>query len=299
MPWLAVSFALDGLDADQAESLCFQTGAVSVTLSDARDDAVLEPAPGEVRLWPATRLQALYAADTDALSVQLRLVASLGLAPAAIQLQHIEDRVWEREWLRDFHAMRFGRRLWICPHHEQIDDPDAVVVKLDPGLAFGTGTHPSTALCLTWLDAYLAPGCDVIDYGSGSGVLAIAAARLGARAVRAFDIDPQALRATAENAEVNLVADRIQVCERAADLHARSCDLLVANILANTLCELAGEFAERVRTGGHILLAGILEHQAAAVTAAYAPWFDMRTSGRNGEWVALSGERQSHVHRLS
>ncbi|MFT3906245.1 MAG: 50S ribosomal protein L11 methyltransferase [Steroidobacteraceae bacterium] len=298
MPYLAVQFALAGLDPDQAEELCFAAGALSVTLSDARDDAVLEPAPGEIRLWPATTLQALYAADADPDELRALLSAQLPLAAAQLDISTIEDRVWEREWLRDFHAMRFGRRLWICPHHEHVDATDAVVVHLDPGLAFGTGTHPSTALCLTWLDGHLKISNSVIDYGCGSGVLAIAAALLGAHRVRAFDIDPQALLASAQNAASNGVEDRIQVCASAAELATERCDLLVANILANTLCALAEEFSQLVRPGGRLLLAGVLDHQATAVAEACAPWFDMAICDRNGDWVALAGERHSHVHRM-
>lgn len=304
MPWIALSFALGGLDAERAEEACFAQGAVSVTFSDERDDAVLEPAPGEIRLWPATRLQALYEDGADAAALRAALAAGLGCDAAAIDIARIEDRVWEREWLRDFHAMRFGRRLWICPHHESVDEPGAVVVKLDPGLAFGTGTHPSTALCLAWLDGHLAPGDEVIDYGCGSGVLAIAAAKLGANRVRAFDIDPQALLATTQNAAANDVDARVEVCATAAQLAARPADLLVANILANTLCELAGEFARLLRPGGRLLLAGVLEHQADAVTAACAPWFDMSISEQHGDWVALAGKRlaggrHADVHSLS
>lgn len=286
MPQLAVSFELGGLDPDRAEAACFEAGALAITFSDTRDDAVLEPAPGEIRLWPATRLQALFPAEQDQQQLSAGLQRTLG--PVALELSLIADRVWEREWLRDFHAMRFGTRLWICPHHEQVGDPDAVVVRLDPGLAFGTGTHPSTALCLCWLDANAPTGQRVIDFGCGSGVLAIAAAKLGATTVQAWDIDPQALLATAQNAAANRVDDVLQVCEQEAGLDAGA-DLLIANILANTLCELAPHFVKLLRPGGELLLAGILDTQAEAVTAAYAPWFDTVIAGRRAEWVALAG----------
>jgi len=291
MPHLALGFDLERADAEAVEAACFASGAVAVTFSDARDDAVLEPAPGEVRLWPATRVTALYAADTSSAAVLIDLAARLGVDAGRIDARCIVDRVWEREWLKDFHAMRFGRRLWICPRHETVTAPDAVVVRLDPGLAFGTGTHPSTALCLEWLDGAALAGRSFVDYGCGSGVLAIAAACLGAAPVAAFDIDPQALRATRENAAANGVAAGVQVCARAAQLPL-PVDVLVANILAGTLVELAAQLAAAVRPGGDLLLAGILEIQGATVTNAYRPWFDMNNFRTRDGWVALTGKRR-------
>src|SRR6266853_4418369 len=190
-----MSFDLGALDPQAAEDACWACGASAVTFVDARDDAVLEPLPGEFRLWPRTRLKCLFVQAHDASGTRAALGAALGLDPALIGVHELAERVWEREWLRDFHPLRFGRRLWVCPHHEQVTEPGAVVVALDPGLAFGTGSHPSTALCLTWLDGHLGPGASVIDYGCGSGVLALAAAKLGAAQVHCFDIDPQALTA--------------------------------------------------------------------------------------------------------
>ena len=184
MPQQAITLELDELDAEHVEQACFEAGAVSVVLTDCRDDAILEPAPGEVRLWPATRLQAVYTEPLTAETLA-QLAIDIGCAPSRLQVSEIADRVWEREWLRDFQPMRFGERLWICPSHASVDEANAVVIKLDPGLAFGTGTHPTTRLCLEYLDARAArdsrSGSDtplVIDYGCGSGVLAIAALRL-------------------------------------------------------------------------------------------------------------------------
>ncbi|HEX9138661.1 MAG TPA: 50S ribosomal protein L11 methyltransferase [Steroidobacteraceae bacterium] len=292
MPFLAVSFELGALDADRAEQLCFDSGALAVTLSDTRDDAVLEPAPGEIRLWPATRLEALYPDTADEPTIISQLQRALPLPGEAIRTARIADRVWEREWLRDFHAMRFGERLWVCPHHERVDADDAVVVHLDPGLAFGTGTHASTALCLRWLDAHLEPGGTLIDYGCGSGILAIAAAKLGAGAVYAYDTDPQACLATRENAAANGVASRLTVCTQPTQLPPLT-DMLIANILASTLCELAPQFAHRVRPGGALLLAGILTNQAAEVAAAHAAWFDIGSGGQQDDWLALAGVRRT------
>lgn len=291
MPHLALSFDLGAADAADVEAACLASGALAVTFSDARDDAVLEPGPGEMRLWPATRVTALFAAELSSAAVLIELAARLGLDAGRIEARCVADRVWEREWLKDFHALRFGRRLWICPHHETVTAADAVVVRLDPGLAFGTGTHPSTALCLEWLDAAPLAGSCVIDYGCGSGVLAIAAARLGAARVSAFDIDPQALIATRENAAANAVAALVHVAERAQELPPQV-DVLLANILAGTLVDLRAALAARVRPGGALLLAGILQPQAEAVTTAYAPWFDMDVFGSRDGWVALHGTRR-------
>ena len=184
--------------------------------------------------------------------------------------------------------MRFGERLWICPRHEHVDAPGAVVVHMDPGLAFGTGTHPTTALCLQWLDANPPEG-EVIDYGCGSGVLALAAAKLGARLVHCFDIDGQALIATRDNTLANGLHARIRLCESAEALPAT--DLLLANILSAPLVALAPRLASLVRTKGAVVLSGLMQHQASEVTRAYAEWFEMSTFGSREGWVALSGRR--------
>ncbi len=298
MDHLALSFELRGLDPGRAEAACLALGALAITFSDLRDDAVLEPAPGEVRLWPATRVQALYAGDADPGELIRQLNGLLELSPGRIASELLADRAWEREWLRDFHALRFGVRLWVCPNHEQVDQPGAVVVRLDPGLAFGTGTHPTTAMCLEWLDAQLQPGATLIDYGCGSGVLGIAALLLGAARVDAYDIDPQALLATAENAAANGVGAHLIAHADLARLPARA-DVLMANILAGPLCELAADFAARLDPGGAIVLAGILDGQAEAVADVYAPWFDIAPCLEREGWVALAGTRKNDEHGLS
>lgn len=290
MPQLSLSFELGGLDLERAEDACFDCGALSVTLSDCRDDAVLEPLPGEVRIWPATRVQALFAAEAAAPLLVSQLADALQLPASAIVATAVADRAWEREWLRDFHALRFGRRLWVRPSHEQVDEPDAVVVELDPGLAFGTGTHASTALCLEWLDALPAAPGRVIDYGCGSGILGIAALKLGAGEAQAFDIDPQALLATRENAARNGVGSRLHVVDSAAALQPGA-DVLLANILAGTLIDLAAELCSLLRPGGRYVLAGILAEQQDAVAQAFASWSDVRHFGQRGDWVALTGTR--------
>jgi ribosomal protein L11 methyltransferase len=287
---VAVSFDLGSLDPDAAESACFACGATAVTFADARDDPVLEPLPGEVRLWPATRLTALFPESPPEVVAGV-VAAALGLPLKSVAAEVLADRAWEREWLRDFHAMRFGARLWVCPRHERVAQAGAVVVTLDPGLAFGTGTHPSTALCLTYLDAHLTRGARVIDYGCGSGVLALASAKLGAAEVHCFDIDPQALTATGENALTNGVAGVVRVHERAADLPA-GVDLLLANILSGPLCALTPVFAALLRPGGEAVLAGLMRHEVADVTGAYAACFDVQGCGERGDWACLRARRR-------
>lgn len=290
MPFLSIRLDLDQLDPGVAEAACFAAGAVSVTLTDRRDDAVLEPAPGEVRLWPATRLEALFAQDVASAYTLARLAAALDVPVASLAVTAVADRAWEREWLADFHAMRFGNRLHVCPTHERVDDPDAVVLTLDPGLAFGTGTHPTTALCLEWLDAHVQAGATVIDYGCGSGILGIAAVLLGASRADAFDIDPQALIATRDNAANNDVEGRVQP-HATIDTLPRTADIVLANILSGPLIELAPQLSARVTTGGALVLAGLLSSQADDVAAAYRPWIDLRPGGEREGWQLLAGAR--------
>lgn len=287
--YLSLTVELDGRDPEAAEAALFAAGAVSVTLTDAVDDAILEPAPGEVRLWPRTVLQALFPAAQAGPEAIIALAAALEVPASGIRAARVADRVWEREWLKDFHAMRFGRRLWIVPHHEPLPaDPEAVSVRLDPGLAFGTGTHPSTALCLTWLDARLAPGSSVIDFGCGSGVLAIAAALLGASEAHAFDIDAQALIATRDNAGANGVSGRVHVHATDAALPMQV-DVVVANILAGTLVELASQLCGHLKPGGQLILAGILKQQVHEVRAGFAPWLELTVFAERDGWSALGG----------
>jgi ribosomal protein L11 methyltransferase len=288
--FLELSFALGALDAQAAEAAAELCGAAAVTFMDAGDEPVLEPAPGEVRLWRSTQVSCLFGQPRDPQALRRALATVLGIQPAAITAKPLADRPWEREWLKDFHALRFGRRLWICPSHERVADPDAVVVTLDPGLAFGTGTHPSTALCLEYLDTHLERGARVIDYGCGSGVLGLAAGRLGACEVHAFDIDPQALTATAANAAANGLGS-LQVHASWRTLPAGA-DVLLANILAAPLCSLVPRFAALVRPGGQLVLAGLMAHEEAEVTGAYATCFDVRRCGDRDDWIALAGPRR-------
>jgi ribosomal protein L11 methyltransferase len=288
MPFLQVTLELGGTAPEAAEEACFAAGALSVTLADAADDPVLEPAPGTTPLWRHVRLSALFPMETDAAAVTARLASTLGLPRSQVTHETLADRPWEREWLKDFRPMRFGRRLWICPGGQPAPDPEAAVLELDPGLAFGTGTHPTTALCLEWLDGAGVEGGTVLDYGCGSGVLALAALRLGAASACAVDIDPQALLATSENAARNALESRLTVMP-AGELVAGAWDVVLANILAGPLVQLAPALARHARPGGAIVLAGMLEDQAEGVAQAYRPWFHMRMFAKRDGWAVLEG----------
>jgi len=269
-------------------------GAVSVTLEDAGDDPQLEPKPGATPLWPHVKVRALYehAAEAEAARSALPDAA----AATVVQVRQISDRDWLAASREDIVPIEVGT-LWIGPHRV-VPPPDRVVVRLEPGLAFGSGRHPTTQLCLKWLarkfGRFPAAGIDVIDYGCGSGILAVTAAVLGARRVTAIDIDPQALQATAENARVNGVSDRVNVvaAETATSASVRPASLVVANILADPLMALAPTLANLTIPGGSLALSGILEAQADEVAGAFGGAFDMRASGRSEEWVRLDGRRR-------
>jgi ribosomal protein L11 methyltransferase len=286
MAWLELKVSLDGLDAERVEEVLLEAGALSVTFEDAGDEPIFEPS-AEPTLWSHTRLAALFPAHADLDAVRALLLVRLGLPKLpAHRVEPLEDRDWTREWLKDFKPMRFGHKLWICPTAYTPPDPQAVNLLLDPGLAFGTGTHATTALCLEWLDGAGLKGLDVIDYGCGSGILAIAAARLGAKRVWAVDHDPQALTATRANAERNQVLGGLQI-SLAEALPKLQADLLLANILARPLMELAPLFARRLKPGGTAVLSGILDTQDEDIRRAYAPWFDFTSVARREDWLRL------------
>jgi len=294
MPLVELSFAAPDGTAARAEETCFELGALAVTLRDAIDaagTAILEPAPGTTPLWRSVQVTALFTAGVDAAALTRSLCVAIGgLRTADVAVGELEDRPWEREWLRDFHAMRFGRRLWVAPRHESVSEPGAVIVSMDPGLAFGTGTHATTALCLEWLDGAQIAGRHVIDYGCGSGVLAVAALKLGARSVLAVDIDEQALIATRDNAGNNGVADRLEVgSPHTAEVAA---DIVLANILAGPLIELAPRLAALVIPGGDLVLSGVMAAESDAVTVAYHSWFDMNLPRTRDEWARIDGKRR-------
>lgn len=281
--WLQITAR--GADPEALDEALFAAGAVSVTLTDAADTPILEPELGTHPTWPDTLVIGLFPAKTDAHAVQA-LVEQL--APgAAIQASQLEDRDWVRAWMDDYRPMRFGQRLWVCPAGMQIEDAgaDAVVLQLDPGLAFGTGTHPTTAMCLTWLDRFDLRGKRVLDYGCGSGILAIAAALLGAEHVAATDIDPQALAATVDNAARNGVSVR---CHRVDDLPEARYDVVLANILAGPLCTLAPRLLDQLAPGGQLVLAGLLDAQVDQVVAAYKPQLRLQRGAQQEQWVRLN-----------
>lgn len=294
VPFLQAHITLGGLDPEHVEAVCFALGSLSVTLSDAGDSPILEPLPGATPLWPTTALTALWheQTDTDALAAALRHV--LGRAQLAIDFEHVADRAWEREWLKDFKPMRFGRRLWVCPGGQPPPDgtpADAVIVWLDPGLAFGTGTHATTALCLDWLDGLDVAGRRVLDVGCGSGILAVAALRLGAMHAIGIDIDPQALIASRDNATRNEVADRLALADADPPWDG-DYDVVLANILAEPLIALAPRIAAATRAGGHLVLAGLLDAQADDVAQAYRPYFTLDPAISRDGWTRLSGRRE-------
>ncbi|MGB5131423.1 MAG: 50S ribosomal protein L11 methyltransferase [Steroidobacteraceae bacterium] len=291
MPFHQLVIELGAADPGPAERACFRLGALSVSLADAGDHPLLEPAPGEMPLWPQTRLLALYPVDADPGVMAATLMAVLALPAGAIRHERVEDRIWEREWLKDFRPMRFGRRLWVCPGGQAAGASDAIVLELDPGLAFGTGTHATTAMCLAWLDGHPPTGLRVLDYGCGSGILALAALKLGARTACAFDIDPQALVATRDNAERNGLSGQLEICS-IEDAPRGTFDLVLANILAGPLRQLAPGLARHC-PAGTLLLSGLLEGQATEVADAYAPWFDIETAARRDGWIALAGHRRA------
>lgn len=270
MRWQQLVFDVGALDPERLEALLLEHGAASVTLTDAGEAPVLEPAPGETPLWAETRMTGLFDESADLGSVRTAIEAALPPDTlGSVRVETLEDRDWEREWLRDFRPMRFGERLWVCPRGMAPGTSDAVVVELDPGLAFGTGTHPTTALCLEWLDGLDLAGKTVLDYGCGSGILAIAALRLGASRAVGYDIDPQALAASRENAANNSVLADLALTIRQSDL-GEPADVVVANILAGPLAKLANEILDLTITGGKLALSGILTDQVDEVTAAYA-----------------------------
>lgn len=282
------------------EEWLFAAGAVSVTYQDKSDQPILEPAPGEMRLWDDIILVGLFAQaqNKDELIVSLHLAASsLGLSVPSYELRVLADAVWERAWMDDYHPMQFGPRLWVCPSHREPPDAEAINIKLDPGLAFGTGTHSTTALCLTWLGKDTQtkdkPFQDaiIVDYGCGSGVLAIAAAKLGAKAVYAVDIDEQALTATRQNADDNGVGAQLLISQPDA-LQISNADVIVANILFEPLTTLSDRFASMLRAGGTLLMSGILEEQVEELGLRYNTWFDLEPTTAINGWALITATRR-------
>jgi ribosomal protein L11 methyltransferase len=287
---------LGALDPEAVEEIFVRFGASSVTMTDAGDNPVLEPGPGETPLWADTLITGMFSPDVDLRQLEDGLLSELSLTELpANRTEDLEDRVWEREWLKDFGPMRFGRRLWIHPAGSEPSSDDIVVVHLDPGLAFGTGTHATTALCLEWLDGLSLEGKTMLDYGCGSGVLAIAALKLGCQSAVGMDIDPQAVIATHQNASDNNVADNLRVLGTPGEIHG-DFDVVVANILAGPLVQFAESITLTIRGRGMLALSGVLCEQADEVMAAYEPWIDFNEpvfKEQDGQiWSRLTGKRR-------
>lgn len=292
-----IEFPLASLSAESVETALFAAGATAITFSDRGDEPVLEPKPDEIRLWSDTLVRALFelaqASSIEATQTLGRLAQLLGPhITECARVRAVESRDWERVWLKDWKPMRFGRRLWVCPTTAPApEDPAAVVVRLDPGLAFGTGTHPTTALCLQMLDAMPLAGRTLIDYGCGSGILGIAALKLGAARVVAVDLDPQALVATHDNAARNGVADRLEIQGVPPRLEAASC--VFANILADPLIELEPVLSAACLPEADLFLSGLLRSQAYAVKAAYGVSFAIVQVIERGDWCGIHARRNS------
>ena len=294
MPWQKLIIEVDSGNRERVEECTVELGALSISLEDAGDEPLLEPAPGETPVWSHARLIALFPDDVDRGSVTSALTEFGAQEPV---WEKLDDREWARVWLDDFEPVLFGDRLWICPHGQTPPGNEAVVY-LDPGLAFGTGRHTTTALCLEWLSGAALNGRTVLDYGCGSGILGLAATALGANRVYAVDIDDQALIATRDNASANGVIERF-VMAKPEDYAADPVDIAIANILAGPLISLSGTLAAAVATGGDLVLSGILDEQADQIRLAYEPWFDMQQPTIRAGWARLNGIRNNRVHTVS
>lgn len=293
MPWIQVTLEIpDSKQLETYENALLALGALSVTLQDAADQPILEPELGDMPVWDKTRITGLFEATVDPARLEASLRQQFGdSAMGHFSADPLEDREWTRAWMDNFKPMNFGQRLWICPEGFDIPDPEATNLMLDPGLAFGTGTHPTTSMCLQWLDSHDISNKTVIDFGCGSGVLAIAALLLGARQATATDNDPQALQATKDNARKNHVEERISI-HLPGTMPTDPVDLLLANILAGPLQQLAPQMASLVRPGGQIVLSGILDSQADEMLQCYGQWFNMKEPARQEEWIRLEGTRK-------
>ncbi|REF25935.1 [LSU ribosomal protein L11P]-lysine N-methyltransferase [Xenorhabdus cabanillasii] len=293
MPWIQLRLNTTGQQAEALGDELIESGAVSITFQDSHDTPIFEPLPGETRLWGDTDVIGLYDAETDMKAIvrQLEQIPQLGKG-FIHKIEQLEDKDWEREWMDNFHPMRFGHRLWICPSWREVPDPDAVNVMLDPGLAFGTGTHPTTSLCLQWLDGLALEGKTVIDFGCGSGILAIAALKLGAKHAIGIDIDPQAIQASRDNAERNGVSEQLTLYLSKDQPDNLECDIVIANILAGPLRELAPIIGSLPKSGGLLGLSGVLANQAESVAEAYGNEFIIDPIAEQEEWCRITGVKK-------
>jgi ribosomal protein L11 methyltransferase len=292
MPWIQIRIHANEQTAEPISDYLTDVGSQAVTFMDAKDTPIYEPKIGEVKYWANTIVTGLFDANEDMDSVVAQLKQQPLLADEFhYKIEALEDKDWEREWMDNFHPMKFGRRLWICPSWLDIPDPTAVNIMLDPGLAFGTGTHPTTALCLQWLDGLDLSGKTVVDFGCGSGILAIAALKLGAKRVIGIDIDPQAIQASGDNAKRNGVENQLELY-LPKDQPTLEADVVVANILAGPLQELAPVILGYVKSGGDLALSGILETQAQKLTEVYQQSCQLEPVECKDEWIRISGVKR-------
>ena len=303
MPWLAVTLIVDARCVEALSDTLMESGALSVDVSDAAAGTpterplFAEPGSAPAVNWALNRVVALFQQDAAVASIVPAALQTCALpAGTAYGIDRVDDQDWVRLTQAQFTPQQISSRLWVIPTWHEVVDAAAINIRLDPGLAFGTGTHPTTRLCLRWLDAHLAPGATVIDYGCGSGILAIAAMKLGAASAAGIDIDEQALLAARHNARQN----HTEVSYFAAEdeLHAQlksAANVVVANILANPLTVLAPLLARLTLPGGQVVLSGILATQADEVRASYQPWFDMNTTEPEDEWVLHAGVRRQNA----
>jgi len=293
MPWHQITVRVAEAQAASIELALQELGAVSVTMQDAEDEAVFQLEPGSTPLWAQTDVTGLFEqpVNVQAVAVTVHKASGLDLSDS-LRYEIVEDIDWERAWMADFKPMRFGKRLWVCPSWTPPPEPDALNILLDPGLAFGTGTHPTTALCLEWIDTQDMQGKTVIDYGCGSGILAIAAVLCGATQVVAIDNDPQAIIACANNREMNgIAADQLAVYLPDKKQH-QPADFMLANILSGPLQELTPILARLTRPGGRIVLSGVLSEQTSALLQTYDQYFEMNVPVHRDEWVRIDGIRR-------
>lgn len=293
MSWLQVHMRLGSSDLPSVESLLEELGALSLTLMDAHDQPIFEPAPGEIPLWDNIKVSALFEADVDPLLVHAALDAMASVTLHEWSQEILEDEDWERNWMARFEPMLFGDRLWIVPSWHKPPVADAVNISLDPGMAFGSGTHETTSLCLEFLSGEDLNEQQVLDFGCGSGILAVAALKLGAAHADGVDIDPQALIASRNNAEKNGIDAARFPLFLPEDAPEREYDYVIANILSGPLISLVETLATRTRSGGRILLSGILRDQADSVRETYQTWFDMDEPEFKGDWTRLTGTRRA------
>ncbi|MCR5537081.1 MAG: 50S ribosomal protein L11 methyltransferase [Succinivibrio sp.] len=289
--WIQIKVVTDNETAAKVTEFLEKTGALAVTYQDTQDDAIYEPEVGQMRLWPNTEVTGLYEQGFNADPVVEQLRREFGFMTPIAKVR-LEDKNWIRAWMDQFKPMKFGRHLWVCPTWLEVTEPDAAVIKLDPGLAFGTGTHPTTAMCLEWLDSLKLDDKRVLDFGCGSGILGIAALKLGAMSVYGVDVDDQAMIASEENAERNGVKGQLQLKLGGPDLKLEPFDICVANILTGPLIFLEPQIATLTKQGGRLALSGILTEQAEEIMQCYEKDFIVEKSADRAGWAIVTGVRR-------